>query len=319
LFDPAFAPGLPISTKTIPILTDRNAAPKRHYRIMQVSAAEPKGTNFLLYDSANGGLFRGTIGACIQHFDHYLDTGIWLAEFKLGNKPILPVAADYFFPTYNKCTMTRYTGTLDATIFVKMESIFKHEEFKRNSYAYRDRLANKIELCERLGSSRRGTYLAQYLGVVVNSFNHVERVEAIMFKRYTINLHDLVAIRGGLNPLDIGPITRAVSLAVRHLHFSGVVHGNVQARDILLKLGHSRKTISDMLESSGECCKEKGKRKVEEGCIEYMGIEDVALGYDDASCVDKVGIDGFIYGVVNDTFVVGRLENWLLEAVGRSW
>jgi hypothetical protein len=319
LFDPSFAPGLPISTNAIPILTDRNAAPKRHYRIIQVHAAEPKGTNFLLYDSTNSGLFHGTIDANIRHFDHYLDTGIWLTDFKLGNEPILPVAADYFFPTYNKCTMTRYTGALDATVLVKMESVFKHEEFKRNSYAYRDRLANHIELCESLVPSRRGTYLAQYLGVVVNSFSRVERVEAIVFKRYTINLYDLVEIRGGLHPLDIEPIARAVNRAVRHLHSSGIVHGNVQARHIFLTLGDSRKMIPDMLESSGESCKEKRKRKVGEGCIEYKGIEDVALGYDDASRVDTVGIDGFIHGVVDDTFAVSRLESWLLEALRKSW
>lgn len=203
-------------------------------------------TAFLLVDAETGNLFHGMLQADVKTWlEQYLQAGINVTDFCVGNQPILPVSDIYLYPKFAEGNgrWTRYEPSpysiLQRKVEVKRPRILQRREFSIHSAAVASRLRNEIAICERI-RIMPSPYLAEYKGVEVDIWG---RVTGIAYSRYKSNLLDFVEY-GYLQPRHIHDIRWSVFKALCHLGRVGIYYGIVSPENVWLNyVGDGREII----------------------------------------------------------------------------
>jgi hypothetical protein len=263
------------------ICTDRIPDVMHRCRVVMLHATGPTDTEYLLCDTLNGGLFWGSVPWSIKMWTLHCTNGINVTGFKVGQDLMKPVAADYFFPWYSASKMTRYIGGVHPPAYKSVEDMFEVKEFLASSYAYHERLSNRIDFFQQLPPHHN---LPEYMGVLVDTFSSVECVEALMFKYSGSSLSSVTNAPRGLRIPEIGAISDAIMQAVNHLHNHRGIHGNVTADNVFLTFD--------------------GDKIVH---IVLAGLEKVKC---------SLSTQEFLHGTRNDKHAVGVISTWMTRMAG---
>ncbi|KAL1882681.1 hypothetical protein VTK73DRAFT_1593 [Phialemonium thermophilum] len=145
-----------------------------------------------------------------------------LDELKLIEMP-----TDHLWPVFDS-RFSRAPHPLAPNSYVKRPSLIDYGDSPASC-----RLANQIlseaEICEIIKEHPHPS-LAEYLGCVVED----ERITGLCFVKYEMTLAEHKKLG---KPLDVGHCLQTIEDGIKHLHGLGLVHNDLNPRNIMMKDG----------------------------------------------------------------------------------
>jgi hypothetical protein len=301
-----------------PILTtrDRGEGPVRFYTVLLAVEVKQSGVLYLVSDNEHGSLWHGHHDGDMSYFDcpdrprHKFP----LAGFKLGNKLMKAISAEFLFPLYDSTKTVIYRGRKEGTR-VKWQNVFLTANAVEEDYTCHMRLANEVAICERLRLNP-SPYLAEYLGVKVADLAGGQRVKSVVFSSYNGTLWQFASELHLLREEHIAIIERGIEKALNHLHRKHIVHKQVLANNVYLNWQLMLQSVPVSVEQS---TKGKWKQREEDYRDKMVAhIQAVVLGnFEQAKdfLVDG-GFEAYVDGVQHDQLQLDLLGQWLRIPLG---
>ena len=250
-------------------------------------------TRYLLLNTQLGALSWGEVDGGLR------ETGV--DDLTMATLPSHALDVADFFPVYDPMRMTKTAYPRnDTSVFLKKQRILRNDTFRTDPGQFRILTRNEVSICELLQRAPHPN-MAKYLGCETTDFTGIDRVTAIAYEKYDMNLAEYAA-KDLLEFEQVPAILSAVENAMQHLHSLDIVHCDLQPLNIFLHLKRS--------------------------CASEVEVEKVVLGdFDSALKVgDKIELkhatknwwpEGVRYGDAAETKIdehsYRQLKPWLIQ------
>jgi serine/threonine protein kinase len=182
-----------------------------------------------------------------------MDLDLCLDDLVLNKIPvedIWPVANPKF---------TRAPRPLPPNTYIKRPSLLEYGDTPA-SCKPRDQVLNEVEVCEILMNSPHPN-IGQYLGCIAEG----DRITGLCFTQYEMTLSEM---RERGIPFDRDGCLRRIECGVRHLHKLGLVHNDLNPRNIMMEANNP--VIIDF-----DSCKRQGQELGLKGGTDGWALEGV--------------------------------------------
>jgi serine/threonine protein kinase len=286
-----------MTKETIPTAAMSEPSDLKPERYLTHCNTRAKTTRYLLLNTKHGALCWGEIDHLVEENDpkNELDTAT------LTELPCQVLNVEDFFPAYDPATMLKHTASLtEPLVHTKKQRILRNDTFMGDPGRFEILMRSEIAICELLHQDPHPN-IAKYMGCETTDFGDMDRVTAIVYKKYDMDLFEYAA-QGLLKSKQIPMILSAVENAMKRLHKLGIVHCDLQPRNVFLRskaLPSLEQEIDEVVLGDFDSALEVGKVIEMKHAIKDWWPKDVDYG-------DEARPE-------HDMYSFGLLQPWLTE------
>lgn len=146
------------------------------------------------------------------------------SEIDLAGLEAIPIPPLHIWPPFPK-EFTQAPDPIPQSYYIKKPSLINYGD-SGEPFSVRQLLANEAEVCEILRTSPHPN-VAKYYGCIV----HDGRITGLCFARYGSNLLETVK---STRPVDVDRWVNQISQGISHLHSLGLVHCDINPKNVVL-------------------------------------------------------------------------------------
>lgn len=201
----------------------------------------------------------------------------------LTHQPQHALQVPDFFPAYDPYTMQKYdpdSASDSPAPYHKQQGVLRSDAYLTDPSRFAILTLNELRVCETLRQHPHAN-MATYLGCATTLFGDgAERVTALVYARYDMTLAEYADAE--LLDMDEIPFLLAgVEGAMKHLHRLGIVHCDLQPRNVFLKVragGEGKKVAESVVLGDFDSALREGELIELKHATRFWWPEEVGYG-----------------------------------------